>query len=84
MNPKCRWLSPPEDHVDPPESLKAEAIAMEGGLDHPLNDFAAACIEDVDDDNVLEFRGQYAQEKAIVKNTTDKSASQVVQPQRVT
>ena len=70
--------------MDPPESLKAAAIGMEGGLDHPLDDFGAACVADVDGDNILTFREQYAQEKAIVKNTTDKSASQVVQPQRVT
>ena len=40
--------------MDPPESLKAEVIAMEGGLDHPLVGFGEACVEDVDDGTVLE------------------------------
>src|ERR1035438_2776086 len=84
MNPKSWWLSLPEEHVDPPESLKAAAIGMEGGLDHPLDDFGTACVADVDDGNVLEFRAQYAQEKAGVKNRMHKTASQVAQPQRVT
>jgi hypothetical protein len=80
MNPKSWWLSLPEEHVDPPESLKAAAIGMEGGLDHPLDDFGTACVAAVDDDNVLEFQEQYTQEKAIVKNTMHKTASQVAQP----
>ena len=66
--------------MDPPESLKAAAIGMEGGLDHPLDDFGTACVAAVDDDNVLEFREQYAQEKARIKNTMHKTASQVAQP----
>ena len=53
-------------------------------MDHPLVGFGAACVEDIADDNVLEKQEQYAHEKAIVKTTMDKSASQEVPPQWVT
>ena len=42
------------------------------------------CLADVDDDTVLEFREQYAQENTGVKYRMHKTATQVAQPQMVT
>jgi hypothetical protein len=42
------------------------------------------CLADVDDDTVLGFREQYAQENTGVKNRMHKTAPQVAQPQWVT
>ena len=54
--------------MDAAEKLQALAIGLPGGLDHPLDDSGAACVADVDEDNVLELREQCAQENSKVKS----------------